>query len=68
MLKSEICTTYLPWDGSEEPVSEVLEKLLPRNRQNHITIITITTNATAPAAAPIIAARCLDIWYGKHFS
>lgn len=59
----------LPWEGSEEPVSEVLETLLWRHKQNHKSIIDIPTNATAPPAAPPnIAARELDIWYGNHFT
>lgn len=58
----------LPWEGSEEPVSEVLETLLLRNRQKHMSAITIPTNATAPAAPPTIAARDPDIGYGNHFT
>lgn len=62
---------FLPCEGSEEPVSEVLETLVCREIQNHISIIAIPTNAAAPAAPPIIAARELDIWYGNqslHFT
>lgn len=59
----------LPWtEGSEDPVSEVLPALLLWKRQNQITVITIPTNATAPAAPPKIAARIVDIWFGSHFS
>lgn len=52
----------LPWtDGSEEPVSDVLETPLPCNKQYHKIISSIPTKATAPAAPPKIAARVLDI-------
>ena len=67
LLKVHIIT--LPWtEGSEDPVSEVLETLLLWDRQNHIIRITIPTNATAPAAPPRIAARVLDIWHGNQFT
>jgi hypothetical protein len=58
----------LPCEGSDDPVSEVLETLVWRNKQNHKSSIDIPTNATAPAAPPIIAAREIDIWYGNHFT
>lgn len=59
----------LPWtDGSEDPVSDLLETPRLWNRQNHISKPTIPTNAMAPAAPPNIAARVLDIWYGNYFS
>jgi hypothetical protein len=51
----------LPCEGSDDPVSEVLETLVWRNKQNHKSSIDIPTNATAPAAPPIIAAREIDI-------
>lgn len=58
----------LPWtDAFEDTVSEVLETLRLRYKQNQIRKIIIPTNATAPAAAPIIAARVTDIWYRNHF-
>jgi len=57
----------LPCEGSEDPVSEVLETFLWRDKQNHISIA-IPTNATAPAAPPNIAARVLDIWCGNPFT
>lgn len=58
----------LPWkDGSEDPVSEVLETLRFRYKQNQLRKKIIPINATAPAAAPNIAARVTDIWYRNHF-
>lgn len=59
LIRSEIW----PWtDGSEDPVSEVVEIVLLRKIQKQQMRSRIPTNATAPAAPPTIAARVLDIW------
>lgn len=48
-------------DGSDELDSEVLEEFLRRNKQYHMRIAAIPTNATPPAAPPRAAAREVDI-------